>query len=215
MFQECRESLVAKLFTNVPRDIQHLMVLLLRPNALYIMQVDYHRTHIANASSLLSNDEVSLVFHGGVTKEDPIEIAPLLVCLAETTELFPKSCFPILSSNILRRTPSIVVEHQTLGSHFALVVQVLVLKAEILRIDKIAGLLFESLLSCGRLIHYNRCFFFALYKGLTAVYTGIVPKMAIRFLSFEQYKIVLNDASKKFDVNVPTTAITSLLLERC
>lgn len=30
--------------------------------------------------------------------------------------------------------------------------------------------------------------FMALYKGLTAVYTGIVPKMAIRFLSFEQYK---------------------------
>jgi solute carrier family 25 citrate transporter 1 len=30
--------------------------------------------------------------------------------------------------------------------------------------------------------------FFALYKGLTAVYTGIVPKMAIRFVSFEQYR---------------------------
>ena len=30
--------------------------------------------------------------------------------------------------------------------------------------------------------------FLALYKGLTAVYTGIVPKMAIRFVSFEQYK---------------------------
>ena len=30
--------------------------------------------------------------------------------------------------------------------------------------------------------------FFALYKGLTAVYMGIIPKMAIRFLSFEQYK---------------------------
>jgi len=33
--------------------------------------------------------------------------------------------------------------------------------------------------------------FFALYKGLTAVYTGIVPKMAIRFVSFEQYKDLL------------------------
>lgn len=33
--------------------------------------------------------------------------------------------------------------------------------------------------------------FFALYKGLTAVYTGIIPKMAIRFLSFEQYKDLL------------------------
>ena len=30
--------------------------------------------------------------------------------------------------------------------------------------------------------------FLALYRGLTAVYTGIVPKMAIRFLTFEQYK---------------------------
>lgn len=30
--------------------------------------------------------------------------------------------------------------------------------------------------------------FFSLYKGLTAVYAGIVPKMAIRFLTFEQYR---------------------------
>jgi hypothetical protein len=30
--------------------------------------------------------------------------------------------------------------------------------------------------------------FTALYKGLTAVWTGIVPKMAIRFVSFEHYK---------------------------
>mmetsp|Transcript_27356 Transcript_27356/g.48427 ORF Transcript_27356/g.48427 Transcript_27356/m.48427 type:complete len:401 (-) Transcript_27356:107-1309(-) len=35
--------------------------------------------------------------------------------------------------------------------------------------------------------------FLALYKGLTAVYTGIIPKMAIRFVSFEQYKDLLND----------------------
>jgi hypothetical protein len=35
--------------------------------------------------------------------------------------------------------------------------------------------------------------FFALYKGLTAVYTGIIPKMAIRFVSFEQYKDWLAD----------------------
>mmetsp|Transcript_72459 Transcript_72459/g.203431 ORF Transcript_72459/g.203431 Transcript_72459/m.203431 type:complete len:387 (+) Transcript_72459:37-1197(+) len=35
--------------------------------------------------------------------------------------------------------------------------------------------------------------FFALYKGLTAVYFGIVPKMAIRFVSFEQYKDLLAD----------------------
>mmetsp|Transcript_28256 Transcript_28256/g.40460 ORF Transcript_28256/g.40460 Transcript_28256/m.40460 type:complete len:393 (+) Transcript_28256:286-1464(+) len=30
--------------------------------------------------------------------------------------------------------------------------------------------------------------FLALYKGLSAVYTGIIPKMAIRFLSFEYYR---------------------------
>jgi len=35
--------------------------------------------------------------------------------------------------------------------------------------------------------------FTALYKGLTAVYSGIVPKMAIRFWSFEQYKELLGD----------------------
>lgn len=35
--------------------------------------------------------------------------------------------------------------------------------------------------------------FLALYKGLTAVYMGIIPKMAIRFVSFEQYKDWLND----------------------
>jgi solute carrier family 25 (mitochondrial citrate transporter), member 1 len=34
--------------------------------------------------------------------------------------------------------------------------------------------------------------FLALYKGLGAVYLGIVPKMAIRFLSFEQYKEALS-----------------------
>ncbi|CAJ1961845.1 unnamed protein product [Cylindrotheca closterium] len=35
--------------------------------------------------------------------------------------------------------------------------------------------------------------FFALYKGLTAVYAGIVPKMAIRFVTFEKYKEYLAD----------------------
>lgn len=35
--------------------------------------------------------------------------------------------------------------------------------------------------------------FLALYKGLTAVYTGIIPKMAIRFVAFEQYKDLLAD----------------------
>jgi hypothetical protein len=34
-----------------------------------------------------------------------------------------------------------------------------------------------------------------LYKGLGAVVTGIVPKMAIRFASFEAYKDFLQDKS--------------------
>lgn len=33
--------------------------------------------------------------------------------------------------------------------------------------------------------------FLSLYKGLTAVYTGIIPKMAIRFLTFESYRETL------------------------
>lgn len=32
--------------------------------------------------------------------------------------------------------------------------------------------------------------FLSLYKGLSAVYTGIIPKMSIRFVSFEQYREV-------------------------
>jgi len=39
----------------------------------------------------------------------------------------------------------------------------------------------------------NREGFLSLYKGLTAVYSGIIPKMAIRFASFEQYKEILKD----------------------
>ncbi|KAL7464940.1 hypothetical protein ACHAXS_005272 [Conticribra weissflogii] len=38
----------------------------------------------------------------------------------------------------------------------------------------------------------------ALYKGLTAVYTGIVPKMAIRFVSFEYYRDVLGGWYDRF-----------------
>ncbi len=37
--------------------------------------------------------------------------------------------------------------------------------------------------------------FFSLYKGLTAVYMGIIPKMAIRFLTFEQYREALQKIS--------------------
>jgi len=35
--------------------------------------------------------------------------------------------------------------------------------------------------------------FTSLYKGLSAVYTGIIPKMAVRFASFEQYKALSAD----------------------
>lgn len=41
----------------------------------------------------------------------------------------------------------------------------------------------------------------ALYKGLTAVYTGIVPKMAIRFVSFEWYRDALLKASNNYNYN--------------
>lgn len=39
--------------------------------------------------------------------------------------------------------------------------------------------------------------FWALYKGLGAVVSGIVPKMAIRFSSFELYKEWMADADGK------------------
>ena len=39
--------------------------------------------------------------------------------------------------------------------------------------------------------------FWALYKGLGAVVSGIVPKMAIRFSSFELYKSWMADAQGK------------------
>jgi len=51
--------------------------------------------------------------------------------------------------------------------------------------------------------------FFALYKGLTAVYTGIIPKMAIRFVSFEQYRDGLNHLNATYwDSGVSTTVVT-------
>ena len=40
-----------------------------------------------------------------------------------------------------------------------------------------------------------------LYKGLGAVVAGIVPKMAIRFMSFEQYKAML--ANRETGVTSP------------
>lgn len=47
--------------------------------------------------------------------------------------------------------------------------------------------------------------FMALYKGLTAVYTGIIPKMAIRFVSFEQYRNFLTSMA---GLEQPSTQIT-------
>lgn len=46
---------------------------------------------------------------------------------------------------------------------------------------------------------------FALYKGLTAVWAGIIPKMAIRFVSFEQYRDSLTQLA---GAPSPTPAIT-------
>lgn len=48
----------------------------------------------------------------------------------------------------------------------------------------------------------------ALYKGLTAVYTGIIPKMAIRFVSFEYYRDVLGDWSNRY-YNSSSSSTTS------
>lgn len=48
--------------------------------------------------------------------------------------------------------------------------------------------------------------FMALYKGLSAVYTGIVPKMAIRFVSFEQYREWLQAATGRKGSGVTFTA---------
>jgi solute carrier family 25 citrate transporter 1 len=43
----------------------------------------------------------------------------------------------------------------------------------------------------------------ALYKGLGAVLAGIIPKMAIRFWSFEYYKQLLTPSGEK-----PNTRLT-------
>lgn len=45
--------------------------------------------------------------------------------------------------------------------------------------------------------------FWALYKGLGAVVSGIVPKMAIRFSSFELYKSWMADGNGK----ISTTSV--------
>ena len=49
----------------------------------------------------------------------------------------------------------------------------------------------------------------ALYKGLTAVYTGIIPKMAIRFVSFEYYRDVLGDWSNRYYNSSSSTTTSS------
>ncbi|KAL3757473.1 hypothetical protein ACHAWU_006680 [Discostella pseudostelligera] len=48
----------------------------------------------------------------------------------------------------------------------------------------------------------------ALYKGLTAVYTGIIPKMAIQFVSFEYYRDVLGNWSNRY-YNSSSSSTTS------
>jgi len=50
----------------------------------------------------------------------------------------------------------------------------------------------------------------ALYKGLTAVYTGIIPKMAIRFVSFEYYRDVLGGwYGQYYNIQSTTTSRSS------
>lgn len=46
-----------------------------------------------------------------------------------------------------------------------------------------------------------------MYKGLMAVYTGIIPKMAIRFVSFEYYRDVLGSWHERYVVAAPTAAV--------
>ena len=50
--------------------------------------------------------------------------------------------------------------------------------------------------------------FIALYKGLSAVYAGIIPKMAIRFVSFEQYRDWGNTFVKTQQWNMSPTSVT-------
>ena len=50
----------------------------------------------------------------------------------------------------------------------------------------------------------------ALYKGLTAVYTGIIPKMAIRFVSFEYYRDVLGDWTNRYYYAASSSSSSSL-----
>lgn len=71
-----------------------------------------------------------------------------------------------------------------------------------------------SLMLCCSFLLYSSLYYciygtvFALYKGLTAVYTGIIPKMAIRFVSFEFYKEKLGEftGNKKGNTTVTFTA---------
>ena len=50
--------------------------------------------------------------------------------------------------------------------------------------------------------------FMALYKGLSAVYAGIIPKMAIRFVSFEQYRDWGTTFVKNQQWNISPTSVT-------
>lgn len=57
--------------------------------------------------------------------------------------------------------------------------------------------------------------FLSLYKGLSAVYTGIVPKMSIRFLSFDIYrdtlhKVMVNDTKGEVKIGSGVTFFAGL-----
>lgn len=58
-----------------------------------------------------------------------------------------------------------------------------------MQLRQAGGSKYGMLMTGWRIVHNES--FFALYKGLTAVYMGIVPKMAVRFSSFESYKEML------------------------
>jgi len=54
-----------------------------------------------------------------------------------------------------------------------------------------------------------------LYKGLGAVVTGIVPKMAIRFTSFEQYKKLLANKETGIVTSQATFLGSCFIFLRC
>lgn len=65
-------------------------------------------------------------------------------------------------------------------------------RMQLSRRGRTAGTKGRGFIETGRQIVAKETFF-GLYKGLGAVMTGIVPKMAIRFTSYEWYKQALAD----------------------